>query len=189
LIVAMIALFAALTQTGLASQALSAVGCDCATSKDIVDGSLTGIDIKNKSLTPKDFKGSVVGPGGPKGDTGAAGSPGAKGDKGDKGDPGSSGLQGPKGDKGDKGDRGDQGAPGPNVRHVGQVTVTVNANSSGQATATCTGQVVGGGLRTSKEVLVNESGPSGTAGWFVKVENRWLFDAVNLTVYAICIPA
>jgi Collagen triple helix repeat (20 copies) len=118
LIVAMLALFAALSQSGFASQALRAVGCDCATSKDIVDGSLTGVDIKNKSLTTKDFRGSVVGPQGPAGPSGSNGAPGSQGPKGDAGASGSPGLkgdqgiQGPKGDKGEKGDQGIQGPKG-----------------------------------------------------------------------------
>jgi hypothetical protein len=48
-----------------------------------------GADVRNKSLTPKDFKGSV------RGARGAVGAPGAKGDKGDKGDPGPRGPSGP----------------------------------------------------------------------------------------------
>jgi len=117
LIVAMLALFAALSQTSFAGQAVQAIGgCNCATSKDIVDGSLRGVDIKDKSLTRRDFRGSVVGPRGP---AGANGSNGSNGAQGPKGDAGASGAQGSKGDqgvpgtKGDKGDKGDQGIQGP----------------------------------------------------------------------------
>jgi hypothetical protein len=46
------------------------------TGKQIKDGSLTGADVKNKSLTPDDFTGSVQGPQGPAGPAGAQGAPG-----------------------------------------------------------------------------------------------------------------
>ena len=54
----MIALFVALTQTGLASRTVALVqaGCNCANSSDIVNNSLTSVDIKNGSLLKKDFK-------------------------------------------------------------------------------------------------------------------------------------
>jgi hypothetical protein len=85
MIVAMLALFVALTGTAVATTSALITG------KQIANSSITGLDVKNKSLTPKDFKGSVRGARGPAGAAGAAGvagSPGAKGDKGDKGDPG-----------------------------------------------------------------------------------------------------
>src|SRR5262245_37933447 len=43
------------------------------------DSSVTGKDIKNKSLTPDDFSGSVKGDPGPAGPAGPAGPPGAAG--------------------------------------------------------------------------------------------------------------
>jgi hypothetical protein len=55
------------------------------------NSSLTGSDVKDKSLSARDFSGSLAGPvgaQGAKGDTGAPGSPGAPGAAGDKGDPG-----------------------------------------------------------------------------------------------------
>ena len=58
LIVAMVALFVAFTQTGLAARTVDLVqaGCNCANSSDIVNNSLTSVDIKNGSLLKKDFK-------------------------------------------------------------------------------------------------------------------------------------
>jgi collagen triple helix repeat protein len=173
LVVAMIGLFVALTQTGMASRALEAAGCSCATGSDIVNGSLTGLDIKDKSLTKKDFKGSVAGPPGANGAPGAQGSPGApgsqglqgpqglggaKGDRGDqgiagiqglKGDKGDTGIQGPPGLKGDKGDTGIQGPPG--FSSIARPTFDFNAVRGGFTTAsvTCqtpTARVVGGGV-------------------------------------------
>jgi hypothetical protein len=89
MVVAMIALFAALTGTAVATTSALITG------NQIKNSSITGLDVKNKSLTPRDFRGSVRGPRGPRGLTGAPGAPGAagaKGDKGDKGDAGRSAL-------------------------------------------------------------------------------------------------
>jgi hypothetical protein len=76
MVVAMLALFVALTGTTVAATNKLITG------KQIQNSSITGLDVKNKSLTPKDFKGSVRGPRGLRG---------LKGDKGDKGDTGAVG--------------------------------------------------------------------------------------------------
>jgi hypothetical protein len=78
MVVAMIALFVALTGTAVATTSALITG------SQIKNSSITGLDVKNKSLTPRDFRGSVRGP------RGFRGLAGAKGDKGDKGDAGSS---------------------------------------------------------------------------------------------------
>jgi hypothetical protein len=88
-----------------------------------------------------------------------------------------------------KGDTGDQGPPGPSQRDVGQVTHSLARSSTGDATATCTGQVVGGGVRTDHDARLIESGPSGNNGWRVRIRNDHLFVDTSFTVYAICIPA
>ena len=85
LIVAMLALFVALTGTAVATTS-ALIG-----SAQIRNNSITGLDVKNKSLTPKDFRGSIRGPRGLRGLTGATGAPGAPGAKGDKGDKGDAG--------------------------------------------------------------------------------------------------
>jgi hypothetical protein len=85
MIVAMLALFVALTGTAVATTSALITG------NQIKNSSITGLDVKNKSLTPRDFRGSVRGPRGLRGlpgATGATGATGAKGDKGDKGDAG-----------------------------------------------------------------------------------------------------
>jgi hypothetical protein len=89
MIVAMLALFVALTGTAVATTSALITG------KQIANSSITGADVKNKSLTPRDFRGSVRGPRGLRGLTGAAGAPGAAGAKGDKGDKGDTGPPGP----------------------------------------------------------------------------------------------
>ena len=82
MIVAMLALFVALTGTAVATTS-ALIG-----SAQIRNNSITGLDVKNKSLRPIDFRGSVRGPRGLRGLPGATGATGATGAKGDKGDPG-----------------------------------------------------------------------------------------------------
>jgi hypothetical protein len=73
MVVALLALFVALSGTALATSEALITGAD------VKNNSLTGLDVRNKSLTPKDFRGSVRGP---RGLPGTAGQPGAKGDQG-----------------------------------------------------------------------------------------------------------
>jgi hypothetical protein len=79
LIVAMIALFVALTGTAVATTSALITGAQ------IKNNSITGLDVKNRSLTPRDFRGSVRGPRGPAGPPGAAGAAGAQGAQGPPG--------------------------------------------------------------------------------------------------------
>jgi hypothetical protein len=95
MIVAMLALFVALTGTAVATTSVVITG------KQIKNSSITGADVKNKSLTPKDFKGSVRGARGPRGLTGAAGPQGPLGPAGPQGAQGAQGLQGLQGPPGD----------------------------------------------------------------------------------------
>jgi hypothetical protein len=101
LIVAMVALFVAFTQTGLAARTVDLVqaGCNCANSSDIVNNSLTSADIKNGSLLKKDFKKGQIpsGPRGARGPAGANGAPGPQGPAGPGGPGGPGGAQGPRG--------------------------------------------------------------------------------------------
>ena len=105
LVVAMAALFVALTQTGLASRALQAAGCNCATSGDVVNNSLTGADIKNRSLGKGEFKKGTL----------LRGARGARGPAGANGAPGPQGPGGPQGPAGPQGLTGPAGAPNPNA--------------------------------------------------------------------------
>jgi hypothetical protein len=188
LIVAMIALFAALSQTGLASQALRAAGCNCATGSDILDGSLTGIDIKDKSLTKRDFRGSVAGrPGRP-------GPRGATGQQGPKGDTGTAGLPGSKGDKGDQGTQGQQGPAGFRVVASDQSgTCTLTPGEVETCIASCpatpTGLVaLSGGFEPSwpgteqpQDVQVVESFRSSSTAWQVTLRNSAGFGGSNFS--------
>jgi Collagen triple helix repeat (20 copies) len=64
---------------------------------DIIDNTLTGRDIKDKSLSPKDFRGSVRGKRGKTGARGPKGDPGSPGSPGQPGAQGSAGPAGPAG--------------------------------------------------------------------------------------------
>jgi hypothetical protein len=115
-IVAMLALFVALTGTAVATTSALITGAN------IKNGSITGADVKNKSLTSADVKGQLRGP------RGLSGAPGAQGAKGDKGG------------KGDKEDKGDQGpgarwalinANGTIAEQSGGISVTSSAGNGG----------------------------------------------------------
>ena len=67
----MLALCVALSGTALAAATIG--------SSDVINNSLRGVDVKNKSLTKKDFRGSVRGPRGLQGPRGATGPAGADG--------------------------------------------------------------------------------------------------------------
>jgi hypothetical protein len=123
LIVAMVALFVALTQTGLAARTVDLVqaGCNCANSSDIVNNSLTSADIKNGSLLKKDFKKGQV-PAGSRGPRGASGANGA---------PGPAGPAGPAGPGGPQGPQGPQGPVGPSDAHAASTTGNVPLGTSG----------------------------------------------------------
>ena len=88
MIVAMLALFVALTGTAVATTSALITG------NQIKNSSITGLDVKNKSLTPKDFRGSVRGP---RGLRGLAGPQGSQGSQGAQGAQGAQGVQGPAG--------------------------------------------------------------------------------------------
>ena len=57
----------------------TAIAANTINSADVINNSLKGIDVKNKSLTKKDFRGSVRGPRGPQGARGATGATGPAG--------------------------------------------------------------------------------------------------------------
>lgn len=105
--VAMLALFVALSGTAVATTSAVITG------RQIANNSITGIDVKNKSLGPADFKGSVRGAPGADGAPGSPGQPGARGPKGDKGDQGETGATGANGAQGLDGPQGSQGLQGP----------------------------------------------------------------------------
>jgi rhodanese-related sulfurtransferase len=160
-------------------------------SVDIIDNTLTGRDIKNKSLTKADFRGSPRGPRGPRG---VAGERGAQG------------PQGPGGPGGPQGPQGVQGIPGnpaiPNLTYLrsastpapeGQVDVGAFVPCpSGQR------PIAGGVVTSSGNINVYQSAPGnatnfesagGITGWWASVRNFSTTTPGSFRTYAICAPA
>jgi hypothetical protein len=95
LVVAMLALLVSTAGPAIANHGGRHGPAGLVNALDVADGSLTGKDIKNKSLTPADFRGSVRGPRGARGPAGATGPQGPGGPGGPQGPPGPQGPQGP----------------------------------------------------------------------------------------------
>jgi Collagen triple helix repeat (20 copies) len=148
MVVAMLALFVGLTGTAVATTSALVTGAQ------IKDASIAGADVKNKSLTTRDFRGSVRGL---RGLTGPAGPPGAAGATGPEGPNGAQGPQGPAGPQGTQGTLGPSGViqaysatgggpnPSPTQQFFG-ATVSVTVTSPAQ------------------RVLVNANNAFGTSG-------------------------
>jgi hypothetical protein len=81
-VVRSVLLASALIAVGVGGTAVAGALID---SSDVKNNSLKGIDVKNKSLTKKDFRGSVRGPRGPVGPAGARGATGPAGATGPSG--------------------------------------------------------------------------------------------------------
>jgi hypothetical protein len=189
MVISLIALFVALSGTAVAAKGLI-------TSAGIKDGTIQGIDVKNKSLTPADFSGSVRGPQGapgPQGPQGVPGTPGAKGDKGDACPSSDAACRGPKGPTGEQGIQGIQGPRGFDaITRVSVNFTTLQGNFASQ-TVTCPGahpRVIGGGVNTTSFEdfgVVEESYPDGTNAWTVRMRNNGNNFALSSTAYAICV--
>jgi hypothetical protein len=141
-VTSVVALFVALGGTSYAAITV--------TGKSVVNGSLTGKDVKRESLgsrhvkglVARDFKGRRF-PRGPAGATGAAGAPGAAGGA------GAQGAQGPQGPPGPPGSPGAAGA------------TTVTTRSSALVT-----RPPGGGAGTISAIASCEPGETATGGGF-----------------------
>lgn len=75
MIVALLALFVALGGTAVAARSLIGprdIARGAVRSIHVRDGTLVGADVRDRSLTPRDFRGSVQGPQGPPGTPGTA---------------------------------------------------------------------------------------------------------------------
>ena len=113
-VVACVCLFVVLGGTSVAQDVASSAS-RLITGKQVRNNSITGIDIKDRSLTDKDFKTpprvSADGAPGATGPTGPQGPAGAQGPEGDRGDTGASGQNGAPGEDGQDGARGQDGSP------------------------------------------------------------------------------
>jgi Collagen triple helix repeat (20 copies) len=165
MIVALLALFVALSGTAVATTSAVITG------RQIANNSITGLDVRNKSLTPLDFRGSLRGPAGPRGAQGAQGAQGVQG---------SHGAQGPKGDKGDP------GATSLAVRFADETSPNPNDTQS----AFCVGseRATGGGYWVQAgdpKVTVTEPSGSPPTGWRVQWD-RVGVTSVTIRVWVVC---
>jgi hypothetical protein len=137
----------------------------------IKKSAVTGLKVKNGTLTAADFKAGQL-------PRGAKGDPGPQGPKGDPG------AQGPKGDKGDPGATRvtKRSASGPLAGAGGYTAASVSC----QAGET----LVGGGAAYANwtpqaEPILQASGPSGN-GWSVTYKNDGPSGSFNPLAYALC---
>jgi hypothetical protein len=185
--VAYLALFAALG--GSAYAAVTVTG------QSIKDGTITGRDVKNRSLGTNKLSASAVssltgrpGPAGPQGDRGPAGPSGAAGPK------GAAGPAGPQGPAGPARPQGPTGPPGPSGiggwEYVVSPGTDVPKNQRVQAAVDCPSgkRALGGGVSTSGAIAeVRETAPSnGGFGWAATVANRSNDFADQMYVWVIC---
>jgi hypothetical protein len=179
--VAYVALFAALG--GSAYAAVTVTG------QQIKDGTITGKDVKNRSLGAGELSRTALaslsgtpGPAGPQGLKGDKGEQGARGPAGPKGDPGPTGPAGPRGPQGPAGASGVSGW---------QIVISDGiALAPGQfsvRTATCPNgkKVLGGGASATSaqsfaRMLVSAPTDSG-GGWVGGVEN---VGPITITMFA-----
>jgi hypothetical protein len=160
LVVAIVALFVAFSGTATAALVM--------TGKNIKDGTITGKDVKNRTLGTNELSKKAVtslqgqrGPTGPGGPQGPKGEAGVQGVQGPKGDTGAAGPQGPKGDTG-----------------VAQITTRtagfnldgpMGAGNDGAAMCQAGESAVGGGYRLpSASILVG----SGVVNSFAALQSR-----------------
>jgi Collagen triple helix repeat (20 copies) len=189
--VAYLALFAALG--GSAYAAVTVTG------KNIKDGTVTGRDVKNRSLGTSKLSPSAVssltgqpGPAGPQGEKGAAGPAGATGPAGPTGPKGETGATGPEGPVGPQGSR---GLPGPSGISGWEYRVSdgvrLGVYGLGRTEVYCSSgkKALGGGL-SSTGLQVTPSTSTMTepgTGWVVRAWNH--SDVAAATVYAWVICA
>ena len=164
--VAYLALFAALG--GSAYAAVTVTG------KQIKDGTITGKDVKNRSLGAGKLSAGALGS-----LAGERGPAGPQGERGLKGDPGKQGPIGPAGATGEQGPQGPTGLA--NVEYRVSAGKSVAKNATESATVNCSsGKVaLGGGAANfpsageSRVVSSAPGGDNGTAtGWTVQVHNE-----------------
>jgi len=185
--VAYLALFAALG--GSAYAAVTVTG------KNITDGTITGRDIKNRSLGTNKLSATAVSS--LTGQPGPAGPQGPKGDKGERGPAGPTGATGPQGQigpQGEQGVRGLQGPPGPSGISGWQYVTAGKDIGPGYArdfSVACPNgkKVLGGGVATTPDPYgteVLETAPNGLGtGWVAAVRNH-NNQTYTSYVWAIC---
>ena len=171
--VAYLALFAALG--GSAYAAVTVTG------RNIKDGTITGRDVKNRSVGTSKLSTSAV-----SSLTGRPGPAGPQGEKGDRGPVGPTGATGPKGETGPAGSQGAQGPAGPpgpsgvsgwSYHTEGKAIPPGSTGTRWQVYCPSGKQALGGGETPAEtnysKGYVLHSGPAGPAtGWEVKISNE-----------------
>jgi len=182
--VAYLALFAALGGSAYAATKI--------TGANIKDGTVTGRDVKNRSLGVAKLSPAAV-----SALARAQGADGSQGPKGDRGEPGPSGPAGPagpqgetgpKGDPGTKGDTGPSGISGLEYTQDGPFDLGANQLSTFSAQCPADKKALGGGAKaasSSANLVRSEPGDGGT-GWVVTYYNA---SATTVTAYAYAVCA
>jgi hypothetical protein len=182
--VAYLALFAALG--GSAYAAVTVTG------KNIKDGTITGRDVKNRSLGTTKLSTTAV--------SSLTGQRGPAGPKGEKGEPGPVGPTGPAGPTGETGAAGAQGAPGPagppgpsgisgwEYRVSSGKYIPPGDNDRGYALCPGGKKALGGGASaTHPGASVIDSAPlDGGTGWGVWYRNTGSVSGVTVYAWVIC---
>jgi hypothetical protein len=193
----MVALFVALGGTAIANHGGPHGPKGVVNAKDIQANSITGLEIKDHSLTAKEFKGGL-----PRGPRGPRGLPGRIGPPGQNGSPGAKGDKGDKGDAGLNGTNGTNGRDGFSLVDYNSLTFNVPAQAGqwfGSVSCDPGLNVISGGVRslssTNGEHRVVSSYPSnggtvhpvafGTTAWTGYIEATTASGA-DFTVYVLC---
>ena len=124
--------------------------------KQLQKSSVTGLKVKNGTLTAADFAAGQL-PAGPQGLTGAKGDAGPQGPKGDPGLPGAPGAPG------------SPGAPGVSGYVVVQSPTVYITGTGGHATADCPAgkKAIGGGFSTVNGSVYASGAKADGSGWIV----------------------
>jgi hypothetical protein len=194
--VAYVALFAALGGSAYAAATITGAG--------IKDGTVTGRDVKNRSLGANKLSAKALeslasrpGPQGAPGPKGDKGEPGAPGPAGPKGEPGPTGATGP------AGPAGPQGPPGPTPPgaisgysyHTAGHTIGPDDWATWGVECPPGKRALGGGVAAAGQLVGNirhsavvSSAPSGAAGtgWSVTYSNDFDEGKVTAYVWVIC---
>jgi hypothetical protein len=179
-VVAMLALFAALTGTAVATSSTLITG------KQIKDSSITSADVKNRSLTPRDFRGSVQGPRGLTGPAGSLGPQGPQGPQGPAGSQGATGIPGPQGPAGATDVTVRTVAREPGVTGDGFYSLAPDCHLGERATGG--GAAVWNYLAKYATIAYSIPDPSsGTpTGWYVGVHTAVADDDAYVQAYVVC---
>jgi hypothetical protein len=168
LVVAIAALFAAMSGTAVAAKLI--------TGKQIANNSIGAADIKNGSLQAKDLSAKA-----------------RTALKGAAGPQGAAGPTGPQGPKGDTGAAGEPGAPGISDREIVVAESEENSDTEKTALASCPDgkRVIGGGANVYPndvdDVFVRDAYPSSATGFFVEAQEALaVADNWQVAAYAIC---